>query len=92
MVFLQTNTGKTHTVTARGKAYRVITVPDDLFFGIEDSQCVWQQRKNEQRIPRKQYWTVFFALKLPEISQKLQPCSGKGKNRFDWQKLADYAL
>ena len=35
MVFLQTNAGKTHTVTARGKSYRVIAVPDDLFFGIE---------------------------------------------------------
>ena len=31
MVYLQTDSGKTHTIIARGKSYRVINVPGNKF-------------------------------------------------------------
>lgn len=90
MVFLQTNAGKTHTVTARGKAYRVIAVPDDLFFGIETANAYGSSVKMTD--PEK---TVLDSLFRPETSGDIPEVAAmlwQGKNRFDWQKLTDYAF
>lgn len=90
MVFLQTNTGKTHTVTARSKAYRMIAVPDDLFFGIETANAYGSSVKMTD--PEK---TVLDSLFRPEISGDIPEVAAmlwQGKNRFDWQKLTDYVF
>jgi len=89
-VFLQTNTGKTHTMTARGKSYRVITVPVDLFFGIETVNAYGSSVKMTD--PEK---TVLDSLFRPETAGDIPEIAAmlwQGKSRFDWQKLVDYAL
>jgi len=90
MVFLQTNAGNTHTVTARGKSYRVIVVPDDLFFGIETVNAYGSSAKMTDLEK-----TVLDCLFRPEISGDIPEVAAmlwQGKKRFDWQKLVDYAL
>lgn len=90
MVFLQTNTGKTHTVTARGKSYRITSVPDDLFFGIETVNAYGSSVKMTD--PEK---TVLDSLFRPETSGDIPEVAAmlwQGKNRFNWQKLTDYGL
>jgi predicted transcriptional regulator of viral defense system len=90
MVFLQTNTGKTHTVTARGKLYRVIAIPHDLFFGIETVSAYGGSVNMTD--PEK---TVLDCLFRPETSGDIPEVAAmlwQGKNLFDWQKLVDYAL
>ena len=90
MVFLQTNAGKTHTVTARGKSYRVIAVPDELFFGIETVNAYGSSVKMTD--PEKTFLDCLFRPEtsgdIPEVAAMLW----QGKKRFDWQKLVDYAL
>lgn len=54
MVFLQNNAGKTHTVTARDKSYRVIAVPDDLFFGIDTVDAY----ESTGRFRRNRHWAT----------------------------------
>ena len=90
MVFLQTNTGKTHTVNARGKSYRVIAVPDDMFFGIETVNAYGSTVKMTD--PEKTFLDSLFHPEtsgdIPEVASMLW----QGKKRFHWQKLVDYAL
>jgi predicted transcriptional regulator of viral defense system len=89
-VYLQTNTGKTHTVTVRGKLYRVITVPPDLFFGFENVNAYGSSVKMTD--PEKTILDCLFrpdtSGDIPEIAVMLW----QGKSLFDWQKLVDYSL
>ncbi len=90
MVFLQINTGKTHTITARGKSYRVISVPADLFFGIEIINAYGSSVKMTDLEK-----TVLDSLYRPEISGDIPEVAAmlwQGQNRFNWQKLVDYVL
>lgn len=90
MVFLQTNSGKTHTVTARGKSYRVIAIPAALFFGIETVNAYGSSIKMTDSEK-----TVLDSLFRPETSGDIPEVAAmlwQGKNRFNWQKLVDYAL
>jgi predicted transcriptional regulator of viral defense system len=90
MVYLQTDAGKTHTIVARGKSYRVINVPGNLFFGIDSVDAYGSKVK--MTLPEKTLLDSMLRPKIvgdiPEIAAMLW----QGKNQFDWQKLVDYAL
>jgi predicted transcriptional regulator of viral defense system len=89
-VYLQTNTGKTHTITARGKSYRIIYVPIPLFFGIDNVDAYGTTVKMTE--PEKTVLDSIFkpatAGDIPEIVAMLW----QGKNKLDLQKLVDYSL
>ncbi len=90
VVFLQTNTGKTHTVKARGKSYRVTSVPAVLFFGIENVNAYGSSVRMTDLEK-----TVLDSLNRPETAGDIPEVAAmlwQGKNRFHWQKLVDYAL
>lgn len=89
-VYLQTNRGKTHTITARGKSYRIVYVPISLFFGIDSVNAYGTTVKMTE--PEKTVLDCIFrpvtAGDIPEIVAMLW----QGKNKYNWQTLVDYAL
>jgi predicted transcriptional regulator of viral defense system len=90
IVFLQTDTGKTHTVIARGKSYRIIRVSAKMFFGIDTVNAYGSNVTMTD--PEK---TVLDSLLKPEITGDIPEVASmlwQGKNRFNWQKLVDYAI
>lgn len=90
MVYLQTHTGRTRTISVRGKTYRVIVVPVSLFFGIQSVNSYGSAVKMTE--PEK---TVLDSIFRPEASGDIPEIAAmlwQGKNRFNWQKLVDYAL
>lgn len=89
-VYLQTVTGKTRTITARGKTYRLISVPKSLFFGVVDVNAYGSVVKMTE--PEK---TVLDSLSRPEAAGDIPEITAmlwQGKNRLDWRKLVGYAL
>jgi predicted transcriptional regulator of viral defense system len=89
-VYIQTNTGKSHTITARGKPYRVIAVPDTLFFGIINVNAYGASVKMTD-IEK----TVLDCFNQPETTGDIPEIAGmlwQGKSQFNWLRLIDYSL
>ena len=89
-VYTQTNTGKSHTLTARGKPYRVTVVPAAIFFGIINVNAYGASVKMTD-IEK----TVLDCLDQPEIAGDIPEIAGmlwQGKSQFNWQRLIDYSL
>lgn len=90
IVYLQTDTGKTHTIIARNKPYRVISVPNTLFFGIQKADA-YGSPVNMTDIEK----TVLDCLSYPETSGDIPEIVSmiwQGKDKFDWQKIVAYVL
>jgi predicted transcriptional regulator of viral defense system len=88
-VYLQTTTGKTRTIWAREKGYRVIAVPEQLFFGITKVNAYGSQVRMTE--PEK---AILDCLQQPETAGDIPEIAAmlwQGKGRLDWKKLVDYA-
>jgi predicted transcriptional regulator of viral defense system len=90
MVYLQTTNGKTRTIIARDKIYRLIAVPESLFFGVENVNAYGSAVNMTGR--EKAILDCLFhpdaAGDIPEITAMLW----QGKNTLDWHKLTDFTL
>ncbi|MCX6054178.1 MAG: hypothetical protein NTZ74_04535 [Chloroflexi bacterium] len=89
-VYLQTNTGKTHTINARHKPYRVISVPEPLFFGIQNADAYGSPVKMTD-IEKTVLDCIYYpetSGDIPEIAVMLWQC----KDKFDWPKMVNYVL
>lgn len=88
-VFLQTNIGKTHTQPVRGKPFRIIKVPDQYFFGIQNVDAYGTIVKITD-IEKTVLDCVFHSEisgDIPEIASVIW----NGKSQFDWNKFENYA-
>jgi len=89
-VYIQTNNGKSHTITARGKPYRVTVVQNAIFFGIINVNAYGASVKMTD-IEK----TVVDCLDQPQAAGDIPEIAGMlwlGKNQFNWQRLIDYSF
>ncbi len=89
-VYLETTKGKTRDITARGKKYRVVSLPEHLFFGVAEVNAYGSQVKmvEVEKVILDSMDHPEAAGDIPEIAAMLW----QGKSRLDWQKLVGYAL
>jgi predicted transcriptional regulator of viral defense system len=89
-VYIQSKTGKSRTITARGKPYRVLAIPAYLFFGIINVNAYGASVKMTD-VEK----TVLDCLGQPDTAGDIPEIAGmlwQGKNQINWQKLVDYSL
>jgi predicted transcriptional regulator of viral defense system len=88
-VFLETTKGKTRDILARRKRYRVIAIPEHLFFAVIEINAYG----NNVKIVEAEK-AILDSLDHPEAAGDIPEIAAmlwQGRNRLDWQKLITYA-
>ncbi len=88
-VYLETTKGKTRNITARGKKYRVIALPEHLFFAIAEVNAYGSKVKMVE--PEK---CILDSIEYPEAAGDIPEITAmisQGKAALSWTKLVDYA-
>ena len=89
-VYLETTKGKTRIITARGKKYRVIAVPERLFFAVTEVNAFGS---NVMMVEVEK--AILDSINHPEAAGDIPEIAvmlWQAKSRLDWQKLINYAL
>lgn len=89
-VYLETTKGKTRDITARGKKYRVIALPERLFFAINEDNAYGSKVKMVE--PEK---CILDSIEHPEAAGDIPEITAmisQGKASLNWSKLVDYAI
>jgi len=89
-VYIETTKGKTRDITARGKKYRVIALPEHLFFALIEVSAYGSkvQMVEAEKAILDSIAHPEAAGDIPEIAAMIS----QGKSNLDWSKLVDYAL
>jgi predicted transcriptional regulator of viral defense system len=89
-VYLETTKGKTRDITARDKKYRVIALPERLFFAVTEVNAYGSKVKMVE--PEK---CILDSIEHPEAAGDIPEIAAmisQGRATLSWPKLVDYAV
>jgi predicted transcriptional regulator of viral defense system len=89
-VYIATPNGKTRELTVREKKYRVIAVPEHLFFAVTEVNAYGSKVKMVEAEK-----AILDSIDHPEAAGDIPEIAAmifQGKASLDWPKLVDYAL